>query len=388
MIMQIQPFRKYLMFIVINYTPSNAGKLPISDKISLMKLYRETEEIWGVLLSAFEKAEKTILFEQYLMENDSISERFVNVLTQKAKSGVEVRCLFDAVGSFFLANSPLATRLTESGVKLEFFNWLSPFAPSSNHRSFWYFRNHRRNIIIDYKIAFTGSICVGEEMKDWIETEIEIDNPITISRMVRVFNADWQLARKDIRRRSKKIPIGSDGLNFITNSPIPSRHFLYKELIKAIQRADHFAYLTTPYFIPDNRLIKSLRAAVRRGVDVRLIIPLETNHYLVDRGSHTYFEECLKVGIKIYRHGKFIHSKTAVIDGWATVGSMNLDMISLWYNFEGNICGDNQELVSLLKKGFLEDMNHSIELTLDEWLKRPLKKKLLEALIWPFRKLL
>ena len=248
------------------------------------------------------------------MENDSISERFVNVLIEKAKSGVEVRCLFDAVGSFFFANSPLSAKLTESGVKLEFFNWLSPFAPRSNHSSFWYFRNHRRNIIIDNKIAYTGSICIGEEMRNWIETVIEIDNPTTISKMLRVFNADWQLARKDIRKRAKKIPSGSDGLNFVTNSPIPSRHFLYKELVRSIKRAKNFAYLTTPYFIPDNRLIKSLRRAVNRGVDVRIIIPLETNHHLVDRGSQTYFDECLKAGIRIFRHKIFIHSKTAVID--------------------------------------------------------------------------
>jgi cardiolipin synthase len=353
-----------------------------------MKLHtEETPEIWNILIKACEDALVSICLEQYLVEDDEISKRLCDTLSRKAREGIEVKCLFDAVGSFNLGRSKLLSELSASGVQVEFFNWLWPFAPQNE--KVLYFRNHRRVLLIDNKKAFTGSICFGDYTKEWKEAQVEITEPLLIEKMKEVFTIDWYRAKKRQLRIRKKAPEGQDGHAFVTSDPLPRRRFLYYRMISAIRKAEKSIYFITPYFLPDNRLLRALKVATSRGVDVRVVLPLSSGHSIVDYGARTYFEQALFSKIKIYRHQFVLHAKTAIIDdAWTTVGSLNLDNISLRYNFEANIVSSNPAFIADVKKHFWENLEQSAELTLPEWRKRAFIQQFFEMLVWPFRKLL
>jgi len=348
---------------------------------------RPTEELWQTILQACREATSTILFEQYLVENDVISHELAAVLIERAKAGVEVKCLFDAIGSFYLGRSHLPQEMIAAGVQLEFFNWLRPYSPKS--QKLLYFRNHRRILIIDGKKAFTGSICFADHTKPWREAVLEIDEPAIITKMKEVFMMDWYRARQRKFKLRRKAPEGADGFYFVTSDPLPRRRFLYYRLIEAIRQAKTSVYLLTPYFLPDSRLLRVLKLAVRRGVDVRVLIPASSNHRIVDLGAETYFEDVLMAGIKIFRHQFIVHAKTTVIDDdWATVGSLNLDNISLRYNFEANVVATDPHFVADVKKHFFDNIADSKELLMEEWRNRSYWRQFQEMLVWPIRKLL
>jgi cardiolipin synthase A/B len=348
-------------------------------------LHGRSEEIWKEMLEECQKAEKTIYFEQYLLYPDQRGLEFLNLLSQKAKEGLDVRCIFDALGSFTLGRSKYVEEMHNAGVKILFFNWLRPFSP--HNQKFLYFRNHRRLLIIDDRTAFTGGICVGEDKKGWIDTQAQVEGPV-VSNMKEVFMMDWfRATRRKFRR--KRIPIIEGDFMYVTSTPLPRRRYLYYQFIEAINQAKYSINLITPYFLPDHKLTRSLIKAARRGVSVRLLIPLNSNHPIVNIGSQTYFEYFLMNGIEIYRHPEMLHSKTAAIDdSWATVGSLNLDNISLRYNLEANLISKDTFFTSELNNIFWKELANSKKLALEEWRKRPFLDQVLEILVWPIRKLL
>jgi cardiolipin synthase len=344
-----------------------------------------TKDIWTVMLDAIRNAKKTIWFEQYLIGGDDVAIPFHELLCQKAQEGVEVKCIFDALGSFYLGRSPYLEKLTRAGVGVQFFNWLRPFA--HHNQKFLYFRNHRRLLIIDGETAFTGGVCIGNRMALWQETAVEATGPV-VEQMKEVFLQDWYQAQK-IKRRKKRLPSGGEGFYFFTSTPLPRQRMLYHRLINAIRQAKLYIYLNTPYFLPDFRLGHALTEAAKRGVDVRVLVPFKTDQSWVDRGSHTYYDHLLLHGVKIYRAPFMVHDKTAVIDDvWATVGSLNLDNVSLRYNLEANLVSTDSRFALEIKANFLHDLEKTKELTLSEWRKRSYLEQWWELLVWPIRKLL
>jgi cardiolipin synthase A/B len=351
------------------------------------ELYTRTEDAWKAMLEACEQAEKRIDLEQFVMYADEIGMRFIDVCRRKAREGVVVRILCDAAGSFGLFTSGIPNELSKEGVQIVFFNTLMPWA-EHNYTS-WFFRDHRKLLVIDSKIAFTGGICIGEAMRDWRDTHVRIEGDI-IKEMEREFNSMWERAFKRRERIENRITESTQGFHYVTSSPRRRKRFLYYRLIDAIRNAKHFVYLTTPYFVPDRRLVRVLKLAARRGVDVRLLVPHTSDHPMVNSATRTYFHHCLESGIKIYLYkDTMIHAKTGIIDDeWSTVGSLNLDNISLRYNFEANIVTTDREFALELKKHFFDDIAKSELLTLEAWIRRPAFDRIVELLAWPFRKML
>lgn len=350
------------------------------------KFYTTTHHAWEAMIVAISSAQKTIDFEQFNIAPDNIGRRFIEALIERAQSGVKIRVLVDAMGSVGLGQSMYVEAMERVGIEIKFFNWIAPF--SKGNKRTWYFRNHRRSLIIDKQILFTGGVCIADQMKEWRETTIEISGEI-LEQVQEPFEKTWAKAHEKSIRMDSKIKINTEGFTFLTQAPLPRQRFLYFKLIEEIRRAQKYVYLTTPYFLPDNRLLRALIFAKRRGVDVRIIIPEVSDHPIVDRGSHTYFQKVLYAGIRIYRYQKMIHSKTAVIDGnWAMVGTLNLDNISLRYNFESGIVAANHHFASELGGHFQNDLQESMELTPQEWNKRSYFAQFLELLVWPIRKFL
>lgn len=357
------------------------------------QLYTLGEDAWEAMLRGINEARHTIDIEQYIFSSDETGDEFSKALIAATKRGVKIRVLCDGVGS----NSGTVGDLNEQelikhGIEVVFFNeqryWKLLW------RVFWFWstilRDHSKIMIVDSKIGYTGGIGIRADMRTWRDTHMRITGPVVAS-MKEAFDEMWKgaKAKKQFMGFWPKV-IPDSEFQFLMNFPKPRQRFIYYELLAAIRRAKSYVYLTTPYFVPTRRFSHALKKAVARGVDVRLLVPEKTDHRIVDAAGQSYFWVALKAGIGVYRYQPgMLHSKTAIVDdAWATVGSANLDNLSLLLNYEGNIFSTNKEFVSQLRDNFFEDISKSKQLNHKEWKQRPLIRKVFELVTWPFHRLL
>lgn len=333
-------------------------------------------------------ARKSIDIEQYILERDDIGQEFLEIFINKKKEGVRIRILCDMAGSYSFYASSLPETLRSVGIEVRFFNVIKPWRL---HTFFsWFFRDHRKLLIVDESIGFVGGVGIRSDMRGWRDTHLRVLGSI-ISEMILAFDEMWHVSgeTKFIKRLSATRKFVK-GFQFVTNSPLVRRRFFYNEFITAIRSAERFIYITTPYFIPDRRLRRVLRLAARRGVDVRILIPKTSDFVWVDRASHTYFEKLLGSGVRIFQYtGDMLHAKTAVVDeNWATVGSFNLDSLSMRFNYEANIVGARPEFTSEIRSFFEKDALRSEEVLLTDWQTRSRQNRFFEFLSLPIRRFL
>ncbi len=351
----------------------------------MTEIYRDTKDTWEAMLTACSEAKVSIDIEQYIFAANSIGNKFLDIFKQKASEGVKIRMLLDAAGSYTFYNSPIPDVLRGLGIEVRFFNMISPWRI---HNFFsWFFRNHKKSLIIDGAIGFTGGTGVSDHMANWRDTNGKVVGD-PAREMTESFNEMWGLsqekdfvARFEIFRRSK------EKNTFITNAPYFKKRFLYHALMKAFSKATKSIHITTPYFIPDRRLIRILKNAARRGVEVIVILPEIIDVPVVASASHSSFDELLREGVRIFKYRPYIlHAKTAVVDEeWGSYGSFNLDSLSFRYNYEANIITTDHHSVSELEKHFQSDLTHSREITFLEWRKRKLIRKMQEFFVAPIR---
>ena len=351
-------------------------------------LFTSNEEAWNSMLADCAKAEKSIVLEQYIFVPDEFGKRLIDICAERASKGVNVRFLWDAAGSFSFWGSNTVEDLRNKNIRLLFWKTLIPDYSKMPEIRSWFFRNHRRTLVIDEKVGYTGSMCVYEPMKSWRDTNLRVEG-LVVNEMHNAFDRMWARATKN-KHFPRRIKARDHEFKYITNYPAPRRRDIYSELVEAIRHARKYIYITNPYFVPTHRLVRILRLAARRGVDVRIIIPERSNYFAVDLGARSYFNTLLSSGIKIFLYtGNLIHAKTAVIDGeWATVGTMNLDRISLLYNFEANMVSRNGKFAEELAALFVRDLAESKEVNPSEWKKRFFIEKIPEKLIILVRKFL
>jgi len=349
------------------------------------EFYRTSEETWESMLVAIRGAQSSIDIEHYIFASDKIGDQFIEILKEKSKRGVKIRLLIDTVGSYAFYIGGVPEELRQLGIQVRFFNPISPWRIP--HFTSWFFRDHKKIIVVDRKIGFTGGLGIRDNMAGWRDTNARLEGEM-VGEMAESFKETWeQLGDKNLLSKIKRFRINAKKRFFITNAPYFKKRFLYYAFIEALRSARKSIWLTTPYFIPDRRLLRVLRQAVRRGVDVKVIVPTILDVPIVATAAHSAFEELLKGGVKIFKyHPKFLHAKTAVVDDeWATFGSFNFDSLSFVYNFEANVVSTALECVKELKEHFLEDLGSSFEITLENWMKRPLLRKVQEFFIAPIR---
>jgi len=351
------------------------------------QFYLNSEDAWEGMLADCVKAEKSIDFEQFILVNDEIGKRFFDVFIEKVKQGVKVRLICDSAGSYGFYNSSFSKKLIKEGLEIKFFNHISPWR-IKNFTS-WFFRDHKKIMIIDGKIGYTGGVGIDNSMKGWRDTQVKISGPV-VDEMQYVFNQMWEIIEQGKFLRFKFPPYLSGKSRFFTVSPHFRQRIYYRKFINKIKTADKFIFLTTPYFVPNQRFFIHLRRAAIRGVDVRIIVPENSDHPLVDTASRSYFGLTLKAGVKIYLYkDRMMHAKTAVIDdSWSSVGSVNLDNLSLLLNYEANLVSEDVLFIAQLKEHFINDFLASRELTFEEWQKRSWLEKVMELITWPFHSLL
>lgn len=351
-------------------------------KETYWKLYTENEEGWEAMLAACESAEKSIDLEQFIFITDDIGKRFIEVCARKASQGVKVRFIWDAAGSFTFFGSSIIEDLKNKGIELIFFKTLFPnFFEIHNYKS-WYFRNHRRTLVIDSLIAFTGSICVSDKMINWRDTVVRIEGPV-VKDMQSAFERMWDRASRKKLPKIKRDQHSDHEFKYITNNPLPRNRRLYNHVVEAIRQSKESIHITTPYFVPTRRLLRVLRLAAHRGVNIKIMIPQSTDYPIVDICGRSFFEKILQSGIKIYLYeGRMLHSKTMVIDDdWASVGTLNLDTISLLYNFEANLVTSNKTFVRELLNHFNNDLKNTMEIKQETWKNRYWIEKVAEFFI-------
>ncbi len=351
------------------------------------KIGTQTEQIWQDMLKACESARESIYIEQFLFYPDEIGKKFMEVFMRKASQGITVKCLFDSMQSIGFSTSKFVEDMRTAGVKVKFFNWLTPY--SRHSKKLLYFRDHRRSLIIDRKIFFTGGICIGDRMKDWRETQIQLEGPV-VEQATTVFDRTWnKVYKRHTLQLGSQSRTGLGGFSYITHAPLPTERHLYYRLVEAVRSARKQILITNPYFLPDSRLLRTLILAKRRGVDVKILVPKSSNHPVVDLGASTYYKRLMDKGVRIFLYERMIHAKTTVIDDdWCMIGSLNLDNISLRYNFESAVISTealcNDEMCTIFKN----DLKQAKELTLEDWAKRPLAQRIAEKIVWPIRKFL
>lgn len=334
-------------------------------------------------------ARVSIDIEQFILEKDDIGSEFLEILIQKRKAGIKIRILCDMVGSYDLFSSSIPDSLKSIDVDIRFWNIVKPWRV----RSFlsWFFRDHRKMLIVDKKIGFIGGVGISGDFKIWRDTHVKVSGPVTLE-MAQSFEEMWNAThhiRSEVNQISPNKNYTSD-FSLATNSPLLRKRFFYHDLVSMIRNAKSSIYITTPYFIPDRRIRRALRSAAKRGVETIILIPKRSNHIWADRAGRSYFEKLLQNKVRIFRYGgEMLHAKTVVIDEvWASVGSFNIDSLSIRFNYEANLVSTNKIFAQEITGFFREDLVLSEELTLLDWKARPWRYKIMEILSLPIRRFL
>lgn len=355
-----------------------------------VKFYLNNHETWDAMLELISNARKSVDLEQFIFSDDSIGQKFIDLLIQKAQDGIKIRLLCDTVGSWNFYSSGRSIQMRESNISVRFVNPVSPWR--INNFFSWFLRDHRKVLIVDDKISIIGSTGIREDMADWRDTNILVKNE-AVNEICSAFNEMWErTAEKNKISRMRRIQKLTSGFQFVTNAPYFRKRFVYYKLVEKIRTSTSHVYLATPYFIPDHKFSRVLSAAAKRGIDVRIMTPTtkQEKEPFVGHAMRSHYESMLRAGVRIFEYNKaFMHAKTAVIDdNWSTVGSFNLDSLSFLYNYEANIVSTDEKVVRELNNHFLKDLKSSNEVTWENWSKRPIIQKIQEVLVIPIRRLL
>jgi cardiolipin synthase len=340
------------------------------------------------MFKIIQNARDHINLESYIIEDDDTGRKFVDLLLKKQAEGVQVQIIYDSMGSM---KTPAAffQRLTARGIQVVEFNPVNPLKGSNK----WELtqRDHRKILIVDGKIAIIGGINISEvysssplnrkhkEKKQihWRDTDIQVEGP-AVAEFQKCFLDTWRQQKGPKLSDRKYFPAmkeaGSSLVRVITSTPGESNRIPFIVYVSAIAYAEHSIHLTNSYFIPDDQIVKALTDAARRGVDVKIILPGISDSKLTLYAQRHYYSELLKSGVKIYEHGTYLlHAKTATIDNvWSTVGSTNMDTLSLLTNNEVNALILSREFAVEMENMFARDLVNSIQIRRDEWEKRPL----------------
>jgi len=341
-------------------------------------IYTDGERKFQELFNSIENAKDHIHMEYYIIRNDDLGNKLLNLLSKKAKEGVEVRLLYDSVGGRQISKDKIE-KLKNSGVKVAvFFSSTIPFVNFKIN-----YRNHRKIVVIDGIVGFVGGFNVGNEYMGlnnkigyWRDTHLKISGDAVIDLQTRFF-LDWSHASKqELMFLPKYFPDnriqGKVGIQIISSGPDKSDEVIKSNYVKMINSAKKSILIQTPYFIPDASVFEAIKIAAASGVDVRIMIPCKPDHPFVYWATYWYCGGLLKYGVKvyIYEYG-FLHAKTLVIDGTvASVGTANFDVRSFKLNFECNAIIYDTKTSQMLYDIFMDDLNYSMELTRELYLER------------------
>lgn len=355
---------------------------------STVTTYTFGQDLFDDMLAAIERAQHQILFETYIWKGDGVGERFKVALTDAARRGVEVFVIYDGFAN--LVVPPRFKRFDPSLSVLAFPVYAAGWRFFDLRR---YGRDHRKILVVDDEVAFVGGYNVGAAYAtEWRDTHVAVTGP-GVFDLRRAFADFWNLHRRGRRTTPlvlESVPEWEPRIRVHRNIPRLWMFPIRSMYIEAINRATKNIYLTQAYFIPDTDFIHALMEAARRGVDVRILVPQTSNHVVVDWLSRGYYNELLASGARIFRfQDAMVHAKTGTIDGqWSTVGTANLDRMSMTGNYEVNVEFIDAGLAQQMEHIFQTDCSNAVELPMEEWAARGLHRRFTEAVLGPLRPVL
>jgi cardiolipin synthase A/B len=352
---------------------------------SEVTVYTYGEDLYADMLNAIRQAKSRIFFETFIWKSDAVGQAFKTALIEAADRGVKVYVVYDQFAnlvvpqSFFKLPKNIAVRrhpLIASPLR---------FPRNSG-------RDHRKLLVVDDLAAFIGGYNVGSlYATDWRDTHARLTGDI-VWDVQNAFIDYWNLFANGSRASLPDFGTRSWQPNIRIHRNIP-HNMLYPirgMYLEAIDRAAHHIYLTHAYLIPDEDMLNALVKAAARGVDVRIIVPAESNHIVADWLARGLYGQMLRNGIRLFLYqGAMVHAKTATIDGqWSTIGTANIDRLSLLGNYEINLEVFNSDVARQMEEIFRVDSTNTIELTLPTWERRHAMVKFSETVLTPLRPLL
>jgi cardiolipin synthase len=327
------------------------------------------EQIFPAQLEAIRSARKTITYAQYYYEDGPAARDLAEALAERCRAGVRAHILLDGFGTLFMPPE-YRQLMKDAGCELETFRPLNPLNPFALRKV--NNRNHRRILVIDGRVGFTGGSGVsakwmgdGRTKGHWRETDVRVEGPV-VESLQGAFAENWLeatgavLGGDDYFPRPLE-PRGRVRAQVVRSSPLGGSFAMYTMLIVAIAAARESILITNPYFLPDGRMVETLMDAARRGVRVALLLPGPTDASILREASRSEFSRLLRLGIEIHEYQPaLMHAKTMVIDGaWGTIGSANLDNRSLALNDELNLVVYDREVASRMQQVFHDDLAHA-----------------------------
>ena len=349
-----------------------------------LQLYAYGRDLYDAMLEAIDAAQESIYLETYIWKDDAVGEEFQTHLARKAAEGVQVYVIFDRFGNLVV---PRAFKSSFDPLihVLEYTALRRPWQLLDPRR---YALDHHKLLIVDGKTSFIGGYNLGAlYATEWRDTHLRLRGP-GAAELARAFIGFWNRFCPAHEQITQRYHHPFDALITISQNEAMRASFPIRDMyIAAIDEAEQSILLTTAYFVPDHMLLDALKSAVRRGVDVRVLIPWNSNHVVANWITHSYFTDCLRAGIRIfgYRY-TMLHAKTCTIDGqWSTIGTCNLDRLSLVGNYEINVGVYSEELARQMSALFAEDTAERFELTMEQWKSRPWYDKVSERILAPLR---
>jgi cardiolipin synthase len=376
-----------------------AGRpLVAGNKVTLLQ---DGPATYAAMFAAIRDARDHISMETYIFEDDDTGQRFADALIAKQRQGVSVSVIYDSVGAIGTPRE-FFQPMVDAGIKVLEFNPVNPLTAKTG----WNVneRDHRKLLVVDGRVAFLGGINIsgvysggstksaprGKPMP-WRDTHLQIEGPV-VGDYASMYLQTWRKQKGEplpMRQYHPQLaPRGKDVVRAIEGAPDEPVSAIYATLVSAIDNAETEILMTNAYFAPDPQLRASLKAAVQRGVDVKLILPSATDSSLILHAGRSYYDELLRAGIKIYeRRDVLLHSKTVLVDGvWSTIGSTNLDWRSFLHNQEVNAVVLGPDFAVQMRAVFDRDLAASNPITLEAWEHRGLGDRIKQgfARLWEY----
>jgi cardiolipin synthase len=353
------------------------------------------DAIFPAMLREIKNAKSTITFAQYLFKGGSLAQEFAQSFAERCQAGIKVYVLLDSHGSSE-APEEIPEIIRKGGCQLEYFRRIRAPQVVLPWKLLQYnYRNHRRILVIDGRIGFTGGYGIsdawmgdGRTADHWRDTNVRVEGP-AVRFLQGAFTESWLETTGNLLGGDgffpRLEPQGKIQLQFVKSSPVGGSFQNYLLYLLSITSAKKSILITNPYFIPDDRMIEALLDATARGVRVVVLVPGKIDFKITYRASRRHYGRMLLGGIEIFEYSPaLLHSKTMVVDGvWATIGSTNFDNRSFALNEELNLALYDKSVAQHLEQIFAEDLKHSRKITYEEWDARGMKEKIWEFFAFP-----
>ncbi|NOI67837.1 cardiolipin synthase [Vibrio sp. 99-8-1] len=364
-----------------------------------LSLRSSPSNILRSIIEDIESAQSHIRMVFYIWNHGGLVDAVGSALIRAAKRGVDVKILLDSAGSHRFFRSHWVDMMTKSGIKIEQALAVSPWRVFLRRLDL---RQHRKIIVIDEQVAYTGSMNMVDPaffkqnagVGEWIDVMVRITGP-TVNVLSAIHAWDWevetgerilpQLPHCVVPQTENPLPV-----QVVPSGPGMPDNLIQQVLTLTINQAQESVRITTPYFVPSEELLEELKMTAQRGVKVDIILPKKNDSVMVQWASRAFYEELLQCGVRIYEfEGGLLHTKSVVVDGiYCLVGTVNLDMRSLWLNFELTLAIDNVTFTKQMSELQQSYADLSVPVSLEEWRQRKMYYRFLERIFFLFSPLL